>query len=132
MYRACKKKRRMKTTIRFLNKNGIWIMRPQRPNSIWNKRQVIRQGRAFNRKNRKAGKLRLRAFILYFYFGLSVETTRTNINPPGKREVPPAPIFLNPKSRYGTEETGHQLGSDKVSSFTMEIRVSTIEDSLNN
>ena len=39
-------------------------MRPQLPNSVQNKRQGIRQGRAFISKNSKVGKIRLRAFIL--------------------------------------------------------------------
>ena len=34
-------------------------MRPQRPNSVQNKRQGIHKGRELNRKNRKMGKRRL-------------------------------------------------------------------------
>ena len=60
---TCKKKIRTKGTIR-LNRNGLWRMRLQRPNTIWNKNQRVGHGSSFIRKNSKVGKSRLREFIL--------------------------------------------------------------------
>ena len=68
----------------------------------------------------------------YFYFSLSVETTRTTVNSPGQRDGPPSPPLLDPRSYDRTEESGHQLVSDNVSSVTIGSRVSTMEASLNN
>ena len=52
--------------IRLKIRNGFWRMRPQSPYIVQNKRQGIRQRRAFNRKKSKAVKSRLRALILIF------------------------------------------------------------------
>ena len=57
---------------------------------------------------------------------------RTTVHNKRQREVPPAPLLLNIQSQYGTEESGHNLGSNKVSAVTIEIRVSTMETSMKN
>ena len=61
-----------------------------------------------------------------------METTRTTVNPLGQREEPPTPLLLNPQSQGGTEDRGHQLGSNEVSAVTMDSQVSTMEASLKN
>ena len=61
-----------------------------------------------------------------------METTCTTVNLPRQRERPPEPLLLNPQGQGGTEDSGNQLGSDKVSSVTMDSRVSTMDYYLNN
>ena len=132
MWLLCKKNSTMNTTIRLQSRNGFCRIRTQLPNSVRNKRQGIWQGKAFNRKNRKAFKSRLRAFIFIFIKACQWVTTRTTVHPPGHWEGPPSPILLNPQIQGGTEDCVHQLGSDKLSAFMMCSRVSTMETSLNN
>ena len=68
----------------------------------------------------------------HFDYRLSVETTCTIFSPNGHREGPPPPLLLNTQLKYGTEESGHQLGRNKVSAITMDSPVYNMEDYLNN
>ena len=61
-----------------------------------------------------------------------METTRTTVNNPGQLEGLLDPLFLNPQSQDGTEESGHQVGRDEVSAVTIVSRVYTMADSMNN
>ena len=61
-----------------------------------------------------------------------METTRTTVNNPGQLEGLLDPLFLNPQSQDGTEESGRQVGRDEVSAVTIVSRVYTMADSMNN
>ena len=64
VWRPCRENRRKKIMIVLKGRNVFLRRRPQRSNSVQNKRQGKSQGSEFNRRNSKSGRSRLRALIL--------------------------------------------------------------------